>query len=85
MGGELDRQNVQMDRLNKKTDVNIGHLGQANQRIRKQLWEVLAHHDLHKLEWVDAIFTCHVCYVSVILIWAVHNYYNTGLPTLFYC
>lgn len=37
MGTELDRQNDQIDRLNKKTDVNVGHLAQANQRIRRQL------------------------------------------------
>ena len=37
MGGELDRQNKQLDRINKKGDVNIVHLEQANSRIRKQL------------------------------------------------
>ena len=37
MGDELDRQNKQLDRINKKGDVNIVHLEQANSRIRKQL------------------------------------------------
>lgn len=37
MGGELDRQNVQLDRINKKAEVNAVHLDQANYRIRKQL------------------------------------------------
>ena len=37
MGGELDRQNDQLDRVNKKTDVNTTHLEQANSRIRRQL------------------------------------------------
>ena len=37
MGGELDRQNKQLDRVNRKADVNVVHLDQANQRIRRQL------------------------------------------------
>ena len=37
MGDELDRQNTQLDRLNKKMDVNTVHLEQANYRIRRQL------------------------------------------------
>ncbi len=37
MGSELDRQNKQLGRINKKTDVNTTHLDQANSRIRKQL------------------------------------------------
>ena len=37
MGGELDRQNYQLDRLNQKMDVNTVHLEQANYRIRRQL------------------------------------------------
>ena len=37
MGTELDRQNDQLDRLDKKMDVNTGHLAQANYRIRRQL------------------------------------------------
>lgn len=37
MGGELDRQNQQLDRLNNKMDVNTAHLEQANYRIRRQL------------------------------------------------
>ena len=37
MGGELDRQNNQLDRLNQKMDVNTTHLEQANYRIRRQL------------------------------------------------
>ena len=37
MGSELDRQNKQLDRINKKADVNTAHLDQANTRIRKQL------------------------------------------------
>ena len=38
MGGELDRQNDQLDRLNKKMDVNTTHLEQANTRIKRQLY-----------------------------------------------
>ena len=37
MGGELDRQNDQLGRVNRKADVNVSHLDQANYRIRKQL------------------------------------------------
>ena len=37
MGGELDRQNKQLDRVNRKADVNVAHLDQANARIRRQL------------------------------------------------
>lgn len=37
MGSELDRQNDQLDRLNKKAAVNTTHLDQANSRIRRQL------------------------------------------------
>ena len=37
MGEELDRQNTQLDRLDKKMDVNTTHLEQANFRIRRQL------------------------------------------------
>ena len=37
MGGELDRQNKQIDRLDKKAQVHDVHLKQANQRIRRQL------------------------------------------------
>ena len=37
MGGELDRQNKQIDRLDKKAQVHDIHLKQANQRIRRQL------------------------------------------------
>ena len=37
MGDELDRQNNQLGRINKKADVNVGHLGSANQRMRRQL------------------------------------------------
>lgn len=37
MGSELDRQNKQIDRLDKKAQVHDIHLKQANQRIRRQL------------------------------------------------
>lgn len=37
MGGELDRQNKQLERIDRKADVNVGHLEQANRRIRNQL------------------------------------------------
>lgn len=37
MGGELDRQNVQLDRINQKAEVNSSHLDQANYRIRRQM------------------------------------------------
>lgn len=37
MGGELDRQNKQLERIDRKADVNVGHLDQANRRIRNQL------------------------------------------------
>lgn len=37
MGDELDRQNKQIDRLDKKAQVHDVHLKQANQRIRRQL------------------------------------------------
>ena len=37
MGDELDRQNNQLGRINKKADVNVSHLGSANQRMRRQL------------------------------------------------
>ncbi len=37
MGGELDRQNKQLDRIDRKADVNVAHLDQANRRIRNQL------------------------------------------------
>ena len=38
MGSELDRQNKQIDRLDKKAQIHDIHLKQANQRIRQQLW-----------------------------------------------
>ena len=37
MGDELDRQNHQIERLDKKAQVHDIHLKQANQRIRRQL------------------------------------------------
>lgn len=37
MGSELDRQNKQVDRLDKKAQVHDIHLKQANRRIRRQL------------------------------------------------
>lgn len=37
MGSELDRQNKQIDRLDKKAEVHDIHLKQANQRIHQQL------------------------------------------------
>lgn len=37
MGGELDRQNKQLERVDRKADVNVVHLDQANRRIRNQL------------------------------------------------
>ena len=37
MGSELDRQNKQIDRLDRKAEVHDIHLKQANQRIRRQL------------------------------------------------
>jgi len=37
MGDELDRQNKQIERLDKKAQVHDIHLKQANQRIRRQL------------------------------------------------
>ncbi len=37
MGDELDRQNHQLGRINNKADVNVAHLGSANQRMRRQL------------------------------------------------
>lgn len=37
MGDELDRQNKQLGRINQKAEVNVGHLGSANQRMRRQL------------------------------------------------
>ena len=37
MGSELDRQNVQLDRINQKAEVNSSHLDQANYRIRRQM------------------------------------------------
>ena len=37
MGDELDRQNQQIERLDKKAQVHDIHLKQANQRIRRQL------------------------------------------------
>ena len=37
MGGELDRQNKQLERIDRKADVNVVHLDQANRRIRNQL------------------------------------------------
>ena len=36
MGGELDRQNKQIDRVDKKTQLHDIHLKQANQRIQQQ-------------------------------------------------
>ena len=38
MGSELDRQNKQIDWLDKKAEVHDIHLKQANQCIRRQLW-----------------------------------------------
>jgi len=35
MGNELDRQNQQLDRINRKGDVNIAHLDQATGRTRQ--------------------------------------------------
>ena len=37
MGDELDRQNVQLGRINKKADTNVSHIADANQRMRRQL------------------------------------------------
>ena len=37
MGDELDRQNDQLIRVNRKAHVNVGHLGSANDRMRRQL------------------------------------------------
>ena len=37
MGDELDRQNKQIERVDKKAEVHDIHLKQANQRIRRQL------------------------------------------------
>ena len=37
MGGELDRQNVQIERLDAKTKVNQAHLGASNYRMRQKL------------------------------------------------
>ena len=37
MGDELDRQNAQLGRINKKADVNVGHIASANQRMKRQL------------------------------------------------
>ncbi len=37
MGGELDRQNKQLERVDRKAGVNVAHLDQANQRIRRKL------------------------------------------------
>jgi len=37
LGDELDRQNEQIVRLDKKAQVHDIHLTQANQRIRRQL------------------------------------------------
>ena len=38
MGSELDRQNKQINRLDKKAEVHDIHLKQANQCIHQQLW-----------------------------------------------
>ena len=37
MGSELDRQNNQVERIDKKTQVQNMHIKQANQRIKGQL------------------------------------------------
>jgi len=37
MGSELDRQNNQVERIDKKTQVQNMHMKQANQRIKGQL------------------------------------------------
>ena len=37
MGGELDRQSSQVDRIKTKTDINEAHLSHSNYRIRRQL------------------------------------------------
>ena len=37
MGDELDRQNKQLERVNRKAEVNEVHIGQANYRMRQQL------------------------------------------------
>lgn len=37
MGDELDRQNKQIGRINKKAEANVGHLSNANDRIKRQL------------------------------------------------
>jgi len=37
MGSELDRQNGQIERIDKKTAVHNIHIKQANQRIERQL------------------------------------------------
>ena len=37
MGDELDRQNKQIERVDRKAQVHDIHLKQANQRIRRQL------------------------------------------------
>lgn len=37
MGDELDRQNAQLGRINKKADTNVAHIADANQRMRRQL------------------------------------------------
>ena len=37
MGDELDRQNAQLGRINKKADTNVAHLTDANQRMKRQL------------------------------------------------
>jgi hypothetical protein len=35
MGGEFDRQNKQIDRINDKVVVDVVHLDQANRRINR--------------------------------------------------
>lgn len=37
MGDELDRQNTQLEHINKKAAVNEVHIAQANYRMKQQL------------------------------------------------
>ena len=37
MGDELERQNLQLERITEKADLNVDRLGDAKRRIQKQL------------------------------------------------
>ena len=69
LGDELDRQNEQIGRLDKKAQVHDIHLTQANQRIRRQLW--LAHYFFMLVIVVDrCLYSCilvYICHVHIVL------------------